>query len=485
MPNKDISWVIDFHQENDDAYQEYDNYYGGEHPLLFATEKFRNTFGNLFRAFADNLCPAVVSAVVDRMVVAGWDGKNAKQADDLWTAAKLQRISGDVFLETRKVGDSYLLVWPDKNGKVRFWQHDARQCCVEYDEDEEPGAITKGARIWTDGDEFGRLNLYYPDHIEKWITTRKVTSGMPSKPAEWSKFAPDVLNPYDTVPMFHFAHDAVLGDTGTSILSNVIPVQNALNKSVCDMLVAGEFVAYPQRFATGLQVEVDEDTGKPKNPPFTPGVDRVWTAAGDVKFGEFSAADLQGFIHEQDSFKHEIARVSGTPAHFLNLDVNWPTGESLRVAEGRLINTVKRECRNDGMVLVGAVKLGIRMDGNADLNDDDIDLEVVWENAAPHNPLLDAETQLVKQQVGTSKKQSLKELGYKDDQIKEMMADNDAEAQKQADMAMKSVAPPGGPNAFNRNGSPGQASKPAPLQQQQAKVPVPMPRAGRGQYQEG
>jgi hypothetical protein len=485
VPKADIEWAMEQARANNPAYEECDKYYGGEHPLLFATEKFRNTFGSLFRAFADNLCPAVVDSVADRQRVQGWDGKDAQAVEKLWNAGRMPRISSDLFREARKVGDSYLIVWPDSKGVVRFWMHDADQCSVAYDDEDEPGRIAKASKTWTTQAGLGRMNLYYADPdghgtIEKWITTRKLTDGTTPKLDQWTTFAPTVDHAWG-MPVFHFANNAVLGDMGTSELKDVIPLQNALNKSVCDMLVAGEFIAYPQRWATGLQVEVDEDTGKPKNPPFVPGVDRVWTAAGEVKFGEFSAADLMGFIEAQNSFRAEIARVSGTPSHFLNLDTKWPSGEALRVSEGRLIKRVERCNVSDGDVLIDAMRTGLLMDGTGDMESD---IKPVWVNAAPHNPLLDAETQLVKQQVGVSKKKSLSELGYEDTVIEQMMKDNDVEALKQAQQ-MTSVAPPGGPNAFNRNGSPGQASKPAPLQQQQTKVPIPMPRAGRGETQEG
>ena len=42
-------------------------YYDGEHPLQFATAKFREAFGNLFSAFADNWCEIVVDAPVERL----------------------------------------------------------------------------------------------------------------------------------------------------------------------------------------------------------------------------------------------------------------------------------------------------------------------------------------------------------------------------------------------------------------------------------
>src|SRR4051812_18091444 len=47
-------------------------YYGGRHPLQFATSKFRETFGSLFAEFADNWCPVVVDSSAERLQVQGF-----------------------------------------------------------------------------------------------------------------------------------------------------------------------------------------------------------------------------------------------------------------------------------------------------------------------------------------------------------------------------------------------------------------------------
>ena len=53
-------------------YGKAERYYDGEHDLAFATEKFQNTFGTLFREFALNLCPVICDAVRDKMRIVGF-----------------------------------------------------------------------------------------------------------------------------------------------------------------------------------------------------------------------------------------------------------------------------------------------------------------------------------------------------------------------------------------------------------------------------
>ena len=53
-------------------YDKPDRYYRGDHDLAFATEKFENAFGSLFREFALNLCPSICDAVRDKLKIDGF-----------------------------------------------------------------------------------------------------------------------------------------------------------------------------------------------------------------------------------------------------------------------------------------------------------------------------------------------------------------------------------------------------------------------------
>src|SRR4051794_40153293 len=55
-------------------------YYNGDHPLQFATSKFKEAFGNLFHAFADNWCPIVVDAPVERLRIIGFRQRGQETA---------------------------------------------------------------------------------------------------------------------------------------------------------------------------------------------------------------------------------------------------------------------------------------------------------------------------------------------------------------------------------------------------------------------
>ncbi len=57
--NNNIEHALEELRINSRRYAKLERYYRGVHDLSFATEKFQNAFGNLFREFAMNLCPAL------------------------------------------------------------------------------------------------------------------------------------------------------------------------------------------------------------------------------------------------------------------------------------------------------------------------------------------------------------------------------------------------------------------------------------------
>src|SRR5688500_3341951 len=336
--NTNIEQAIEDLRISSRRYARLERYYNGVHELSFATEKFQNAFGTQFREFAMNLCPAVCDAVKDKLKITGFGVDEgppnaAIRAARIWSANRMDLRSGEVHKEVLKNGDAYVIVWPDRNGRAMIFPNSAASIAVSYDE-ESPGRIKHAAKFWRAGDKHTRLNLYFPDRIEKYVTAKPSEGLLP----EASEFVPAITtpnapaqpglayakaldrhvvhNPFGVVPVFHFANNADIGMPGRSELEAAIPIQDGLNKSVLDMLVAMEFSAFRQRWVAGIEVELDAD-GKAV-PPFKSGVDRLWVAQDpNSKFGDFKEAELDQFLKVKDSFRIDIASVTGTPLHYL------------------------------------------------------------------------------------------------------------------------------------------------------------------------
>lgn len=437
MPAADLTWGLDALGERASDYRLYQRYYRGDHRLVFATEKFLNAFGPLFQAFADNLCPAPVDALADRLKVEAFSSLSAAQDADaanlLWEANRMERRQGEVHVGAARDGDAYVIVWPNSQGEVRIWPQTVTNLAVDYDMDEAPDRILRAVKKWKAQDGRVRVNLYFPDRIEKWVsrtvprngTDLKANGFIPYVPEGDAEGGPVVENPYGRVPVFHFGMHATTGGMGSSLLRDVIPLQDALNKAIADMLVAMEFVALPQRWVTGLQIELGPD-GKPVAPPFQAAADRVWAAMGDnVNMGQFPAADLSQFMAVQESFRTEIARVTGMPVHYLKPgDGTPPSGEALKTAEARLVKMAQGCMADWGPVWEDALALAVRMERMAPTTE--VRLDAVWENPETRDDRNEAETQEIKQRIGVSQQQSLREMGYTDDEIEQMAEEKQA-----------------------------------------------------------
>lgn len=443
----------------------YEDYYEGRHRLAFASEKYRNAFGRLFRCFRVNLCPPCIDAVADRLTITGFEVdvedtepqesarptdqrrrqqelRDAADADvheqhvrQAWKANLMQVVAGCIHLRALRDGDAYAIVWPDPEDVKRplIYAQECHSVRVSYDP-ERPGKIRWAVKAWRDEDSvqsgsgaaLWRLTLYYADRIEKYVTSSK-HDRLPTRPGAFEPLdVPGELwplpNPYERVPVFHWANNACTGEHGASELRDVIPVQDALNKAIMDQMAAMEFVALPQRWATGIEVETGED-GKPI-PPFTPGVDRLWTTGStEVKFGEFSQADLAKFGVVINDFRMDIARISGTPLHYFALMTDPPSGEALKALEARLVRKVE-----DRQIAFGAVWADlIRFCHIIQQHPPEVQFTTVWEDPAPRSEKEHAETLLLKKSLGVPKKQLLREAGYTEEQIDEFEAEAEEE----------------------------------------------------------
>ena len=368
--------------------QKYEDYDAGKHKLAFATSRFRKTFGNLFSAFADNWCPLVIDAANERLAVEGFRFSDAREADqeawDLWKRSHMDADSSLAHREAIKLGQSYCLVNPGPDGpritvESPFDVIVARKSGTRR---ERAAALKK----WLD--ESGRFyaTLYLPAAVYKFESELPVDQVESTDPEhmKWRRrrgveFA--TPNPLGVVPVVPLLNSPTMTGDGRSDLDQVIPIQDAVNKLVTDMIVASEFAAFRQRWATGLEIPTDPDTGRPlvDEQRFLASVARVWTVEdSEARFGEFSASDLRNYVVGIEMLIQHLAARTRTPPHYLlGQSGAFPSGESLKSTETGLVakcvgkQLVLGEGHEEVMRLCFLAK-GDRKRGN------DYGLEVIW-----------------------------------------------------------------------------------------------------------
>jgi hypothetical protein len=434
--SKDAAWALTQLRRRRERYLLYEAYYHGLHRLAFASDRFENAFGNLFREFADNLCPTVVDSLVDRLQVTGFADNGAEGAaaeasatvaGAVWALNEGDVQSGGVMQDAALFGDGYVIVWPDAALMPRMYPQMPTECVVRYSP-ERPGEVLFGAKVWRrEEDRKARLTLYYPDRIEHFITRNKA-QGIPEKPDRFVDYTDEgpsyVANGFGIVPVFHFANGPGLGRPGVSELQPVIPLQDALNKALVDMLVAMEFVAFPQRWATGVEERIDPRTGK-EEAPFKAGVERLWTSSdAESRFGQFPAADLAQHVKVQDSLRLSIARVAGRPVHLFKPEGGTPpSGEALKMEEARLVKKARDRMRSWGRVWANSVTLAMRQAAESTAGE----LVTLWEAPETRQVREEAEVAILKGSSGVSERQRQRELGYTEEEIDRMAEERAAE----------------------------------------------------------
>lgn len=435
----------------------YESYYEGDHNLAFATPKFREAFGNLFAAFSDNWCGVVVDAAVERLNVQGFRFGESPDADDeawqIWQANDLDAESIVAQETAVATGYGYLLVSPperDGDQPLITVEHPLEVICAH---DPANRRIVRAAlKKWVDDDGFLMATLYLPDQIHKWRSEKRasrVTSLRTSQlwwPGQEETTGPRVrwmprgdgqyANPVGEVTMIPLLNRPTMRGAGRSDLKSVIPEQDAVNKLTSDMLVASEFAAFRQRWAAGIEVPTDPDTGKPIRKVFDAAVDRIFSTANeDAKFGSFDATDLSNYVGAVEMVIQHIAAQTRTPPHYLlGQSGSFPSGESLKATETGLVARVRRKMTTFGEAYETAMRLAFKIKGDP-TKANALDAETIWRDPESRSEaeLVDGLVKLAT--IGVPKKALWARLGASPQEIKqwETMAAADTMEQANAD----------------------------------------------------
>lgn len=478
--NPDVAWAIEDIRANLPAREKALRYYRGDHPLMFATVKFRNTFGDLFQELADNLCDDVVDEPTDRLQITNWSGRQAAAAQEWWEEQRGEARSGSVHQNGFRAGDAFAIVWDNGDDQPRLYVQDPRQMAVRYSQGE-PDTLEVAAKCWREGKGY-RLNLYYSDRVEHYYSkgwsNQSGEKGIPNATAfqplvrgtEGAEDFVDWYEPHDKGrnPVFHFPNGD-LGGYGLSVLYGVYPLQDALNKTLCDFLVAMEDHSLPKRWANGIQVVTDPVTGQEVS-PYKDGQNLWWTRNEKAGFGQFPAADMKGFLDATDKLTLKIARKGGLPPHSVHLsNGDAPSGLSLLIAEGKLIKRVKDRQRDWGQVWRELVAFALSWNGGTVTSKD---VEPDWAPAETRDERALMETlALKKAALGAviPDAQLAREAGYSDDDLEGFADEKEDETARKLDAAQAAMGgrispagppapgllPPGPP-------PPGGASQPTP-----------------------
>ena len=445
------------------------DYYNGRQPLQYAAALLAKVFRNLDAKWTENWCAVVIDSLLERLELAGFACKDAgvKDAlDALWHTQDLALDAARLHKSVAITGEGYLLVeqeQADGGGKAtaRIYANRPHLCHAFYEE-QNPKELEFAAKWWEERAET-HLTLYYPDHFEHYLAPGKRTMVTVADNFTPDPDLPEEANPWSRIPLFHFTPDP---DRVHGELTNVIPLNNAINKLFADMMVSAEFGAFKQRFIVS-----NADTAKLINGP-----NELWSIpAGDkeeesTQIGAFEATDLSNYIDAMNDIANKIAVITRTPKHYL-LQAGDVSGEALLAMEAPL---VKKAQKYEERLTVGwraTLAFALELTG---IQVDQRDIEPTWEEERTVQPYTEALTRKTNVDAGVPLVTQLRMEGWSDAELEQLAEDQDAEQSRTTKLA--DVAIQAAKKAFDQGQTPspypGQPVAPADSGAPQPPLPV-------------
>lgn len=478
MPFADVVWALADLDERAEHVRLCRDYYEGRHRKVIPESKTLNrTIRELIERLRDNLCDDVVDEPVSRTSITNWTvgGTQAQAPTDdgeipptsrasmaavaAWAANRGDARAKDVHRDHWAIGDGFVIVQRDSQQRPRFYPQRPEIMAIRYSEDE-PDQPEVAAKCWRAGRRW-RITLYYPGKdggrpfVERYATKGLGADGARPQARAFEPVTDSMGmgKPVETLEgswfPVHHAPAGEVGRYGRSVLDPVIPLQDMLNKSLADMVVAMEDTALPMRYATGVQAEYNPVTGD-ERPLLPTGRERmIRTGSDKAQFGQFPQIAFDGFLGVQNTTRCEIARKGWLPLHSVNLDPTGaaPSGIALLVSEGRLVKRVKSSEDDTLEPFWREVMAHLLELGGMKVDPQQIDIE--WAPAETRDEQALVETLTAKVDgLGLPKRQALIEDGYDADDVDEWLEDAAAQADAIAGgrVSRVPVPPNGGPH---------------------------------------
>lgn len=381
-----------------DDYDEAQDFYEGEVHEVFASPRIRRLIASTGQDYKFNLAKKAVDAVVNRIKLAGVSvpGNDAATSEIalISEANDMRNQVPNVHLRTSEYGDGYLQVWlvdgeedsrspsgveaPDAEltaAGIEITYCSPKSARILYDEKTGRQKICAIFR-WVIGsgpDTQTRVDVYYSDVIEEWVTKRG-TNG--SRAEDWvphistydevlaegdlvesSEPVWPLPNPLGEIPFFHFRNATPYGRPEHK---DAYGPQNAVNKLLITQMTTTDDQGWPQRYGllakdaaldrNGDSPDLDDDLDFDSSTTTATGAQSstIRNAPGSMQLleglesiGEFNAADPKVFTDPAELYINLMAVTTDTPMHEMRPSADQPSGESRRMAEGPLVMKVR------------------------------------------------------------------------------------------------------------------------------------------------
>lgn len=355
-------------------YEQAEAFYDGDVPEVFASRRMRmlfadTSYGTNFRV---NYSRTPVDALLERtqvQAITGSEPSAVNLLNEVWEDSQLGLEAKTLHKMVYEYGDAYLIGWPNEElpGGVEAYAHSPLNVRVFYDPSR-PREKTHAVHAWAEPyrdvsgalREMMRVNLYYPDVVEQWVSYSGTDSAttirrfddfgdlLPYEDPEDPGAGAVIENPFGRIPVVHFRNERPYGRPEHA---DAYGLQNSLNKLMTTMMVSVDFAGYPQRYVltdsaldSGFPTDgfspVEDDgtidtegSGLSVDSALEAGPGATWLLSGsNVRVGQFEVSETQNFLNAINSLIQQMANVTDIPLHFFQRSGQMPSGESFRLA---------------------------------------------------------------------------------------------------------------------------------------------------------
>lgn len=376
-----------------------DAYWDGTQPAAFLSVEAKAALGDKFRTLSVNFPRLAVTALAERLTVAGFQPEGEEAGDpDVWKAWRrcgMDDGAPQAHVDALIYGRSFVTVWAGRDGKPQITVESPRSMAVLRD----PATreVTAGLKRWV-AEGKGYAVVYGPDAIVK-LTCMSNAEDLDSLPSTGWVVTETIPNPLGVVPVVPIVNRGRLSEVdGYSEMADVLDLADALNKLMSDALVTSEFFARPRRWVTGLEIVEDED-GNVIN-PFSDEAGKLWQSeASETKFGQFDGARLDGYADLTATVTQQIGALTGLPPHYLGLNGDQPaSADAIRSAEASLVARAYALQRTFGLAWAQVAQLVIAVQYGVDV--DSLEFTTVWSNPETRTPAQAADAAVKLKSIG-------------------------------------------------------------------------------------
>lgn len=481
----------------------YRNYYDGDPPTFLTARQAEFLNVERDKNFGANVCAVIVDSVVERLEVTGFsarpdapmadtpsaemgengDGQEpgvsreeqlAHLLDTWWARNRMDAKQDHVHRAAMRDGEGFIIVGYDADAGHPMYDYNfaydgTSGVKVHY----EPGSFTKLAfaskRWMVDGGPGGetrrRLNLYFPNRIEKWVS--RAPEGSQYSEAFWQPYEDEDDETLQTiavtddsgreytasvawwtdngaesgeplgVPVVPFINRDDGTGRGLSEIDNAIPMQDALNKTLLDIVAAADMTGWQMMWTNGRL----PDNFKVYPGAMLPVAPADGAAEGETpQIGVIPPGDPQGLINAGNWVLALLAGITSTPQSRFTPSAVRPAEGTQKQEEGALVAKVEGLHKSFGNAWEDVQRMGLKVAGafgtEAIPNADGLIISTMWADAQVRNEREHVEALGMKvEKLNVPREQAWKEAGYSADDIRAMQDMKEQESAERVEEA--------------------------------------------------